>query len=88
MARQLHRSDLEKPTMHQAVYTRNLYVDSPSDSEYLLMWHVKCLIVKKRTRRTSPMITAPLRHVGMEAIAVGMEPLGKDVVMMEKASFY
>lgn len=74
--------------MHQAMYTRNLYVESPSASEPLLMWHVKRFIVKERSRRTFPIVTPPLRHVGMEAIVVGTEPLGRDVVMMEKASFY
>lgn len=74
--------------MHQAMYTRNWYVDSSSASEILLMLHVKGFIVKDQTQRTFPIITAPLPHVRMEAIVVGMEPLRRDVVILEKESFY
>ena len=87
MARELHRSDLEEPTVHQALYARNLSVNSPSPSELWLIWHAKGLI-KERTQRTCPVWTPPLRNVVMEAIVVGTEPLGSHVVIRETASFY
>ena len=87
MARELHRSDLEKSKMHQALYARNWSADLSFPSELWLTWNAKGFI-KKPSRWTCPVTIVPLRSVVMEAIVAGTEPLGSHVVIREKECFY